>query len=497
MAKLKQVIKQLSDADFRVIHTELLGSSADKSAYLLTALRNGQANDARIMEELDVNTNAYYTLRSRLNQKIEEYLLQQMEAPRTDLLKKILNISDIIFTKPRAIASASLRKLEKELIEYDLSGELIMVYKNLKKLHINSSDYYTYSQLYNKHVAFTLAVDKAEDILSEYFKRFGLYSLSNDPEDRSALCLLSDEMTNVAKLYDSHRLYVYNSLLTVFHRLFVIGDENAPRSSEPIEDILAKTAKILQSFPLDPVYHHLKLPLEYLKMEYYNHYGIYRKADRSYEEISESYPYLLSNFSGYTFPSRVLFTRLERAIRLQMTESLEAENEVIFQDLDIPFEDVPFVTNYYVYRSLCCHFAGEHEKAAKWLNDLLSEVSLKKYPLLYMELKALLALEYCLANDNELYTQVVGSAQRQIRIYGKNDCESVATFVKILKILTSESKKDKDAKILLMTQKSSYKNSNIFNPMRYIVFDERIIGLGSKTRLTYVDPDDDMDNEDA
>jgi hypothetical protein len=88
MAKLKNIIKQLSEDDFQAIYDSLLESSADKSAFLLKAMREKQQSDNKIMEELDVNTNAYYTLRSRLNQKIEEYLLQQMENPRTDILKK-------------------------------------------------------------------------------------------------------------------------------------------------------------------------------------------------------------------------------------------------------------------------------------------------------------------------------------------------------------------------------------------------------------------------
>jgi hypothetical protein len=139
-------------------------------------MREKQQSDNKIMEELDVNTNAYYTLRSRLNQKIEEYLLQQMENPRTDILKKVANINEIIFTKKRAIAIATLKKLEKELLDYDLSNELTVVYKFLKKLHINSADYFNYSQLYNKHVAYMLAVDKAEDVLAEYFKKYGTYA---------------------------------------------------------------------------------------------------------------------------------------------------------------------------------------------------------------------------------------------------------------------------------------------------------------------------------
>ena len=114
MAKLKHIIKQLSSGDYQSIHELLIESNADKSAYLLEAMRLRQLSDAKIMSELDVNTNAYYTLRSRLNQKIEEYLLQQMESPRTDLLKKVSNINEIIFTKKKAISIATLKKLEKE-----------------------------------------------------------------------------------------------------------------------------------------------------------------------------------------------------------------------------------------------------------------------------------------------------------------------------------------------------------------------------------------------
>src|SRR4030095_451045 len=141
MAKLKNIIKQLSEKDFKTIYDSLLESSAEKSAYLLTGLRERQLSDSKIMVELEVNSNAYYTLRSRLNQKIEEYLLQQMESPRTTLLKKVATSNEILFTKKKAIAVATLRKLEKELLDYDLSNELTIVYKTLKKLHIHPPDH--------------------------------------------------------------------------------------------------------------------------------------------------------------------------------------------------------------------------------------------------------------------------------------------------------------------------------------------------------------------
>jgi len=76
MAKLKNIIKQLSEKDYKEIYDSLMESNAEKSAYVLKSLRERQLSDSKIMVELEVNANAYYTLRSRLNQKIEEHLLR-------------------------------------------------------------------------------------------------------------------------------------------------------------------------------------------------------------------------------------------------------------------------------------------------------------------------------------------------------------------------------------------------------------------------------------
>ena len=75
MAKLKNIVKQLSEKDFQSIHDSLIENNAEKSAYLLKAFRERKLSDGKIMAELGVTANAYYTLRSRLNQKIEEHLL--------------------------------------------------------------------------------------------------------------------------------------------------------------------------------------------------------------------------------------------------------------------------------------------------------------------------------------------------------------------------------------------------------------------------------------
>lgn len=475
MAKLKNIVKQLSDNDYKSIYDSLIESNAEKSAHLLKALRERQLSDSKIMVELEVNANAYYTLRSRLNQKIEEHLLQQMESPRTDILRKVANLNEVLFTKKRTITIATLKKLEKELIDYDLANELTVIYKSLKKMHINSPDHFQYSQLYNRHVAYMLAVDKAEDLLAEYFRKYGNYYLSNDETEKLGLSLLMKEMQNVARIYESHRLYVYQSCMLVFHRLFVETDDSLNSEGESIEDIFAHVQKIFDTYNLDPLYYHLNLIFEYLKLEYYNYYKVYRQVEKYFEEVNDAAATLLVNYPFYTFSARFLITKLDRHLRLATEKEIYAENESLFEDIEPDIQDVPRHAIYTIYRALGCYYAGKYEEAAKLINNLLNEVSLKKYPFVQMEVKAILALQYCMLRDFELFNQLTSSIQRQIRLFGKDDCENVLLFLKILKIATSEAKREKAKKITAVIPKFKAITVAYFAPTCFVRMDEQFV----------------------
>jgi hypothetical protein len=475
MAKLKNIIKQLAEKDFKEIYDSLMESNAEKSAYLLKALRERQLSDSKIMVELDVNANAYYTLRSRLNQKIEEHLLQQMESPRTDILRKVANLNEMLFTKKRTISIATLKKLEKELLDYDLASELTVVYKSLKKLHVNSPDYFGYSQLYNRHVAYMLAVDKAEDLLAEYFKKYGSYYLTSDETEKLGLTLLLKEMQNVAKLYESHRLYIYQSLMLIYHRLFVETDDHLQQEGESIEDIFAHTQKIFETYNLDPLYFHLNLVFEFLRLEYYNHYKVYRQSEKYFEEVNDAASNLYVNYPTLTFSVQFFVSKLERSLRLGTEKELYAENERIFADIEIDTQDVPKYLIYITYRALSCYYVEKYEEAAKLINGLINDVSLKKYPFAQMEIKALLALQYCLLRDFDLFNQHSNSIQRQIRMFGKDECENVLLFLKILKIATSEAKKEKPKKIEAIIPKFKAAKVGYFSPTSFINMDQEFV----------------------
>jgi hypothetical protein len=474
MSKLKNIIKQLTDKDSQEIYNSLINSNAEKSAYLLKFMREKHLSDSKIMEELEVNPNAFYTLRSRLNQKIEEFLLQQIESPRTDILKKVASIQEIFFTKKKAIIIASLKKLEKELISYDLSSELTTVYKYLKRLHINSPEQFHYSQLYNKHIAYMLALDKAEDLLATYFRKYEELFLQGKDINSIELTLLRNEINNVCNLYQSHRLYVYQSAVNIFHRLFV-ESENDSKEEESTEEIFEKVNGIIETYGQDTSYYHLRTVFEFLKYEYYEHNHRHETAEKHYDEVNDYACVLLTNYGYYTFSPCFLFSKIERSQRLNELEELYEENKVLFVDYENDSNDVGGSLVYMTYRAVVCFFVEKYDESAKWLNNLLNELSLKKYPEAHLEVKLLLALQYCLMRDEELYDQLISSIQRQVRILGKDECEHITIFIKIMKISFKDTGKIRHTKISQYVGLLKTKKINGFSVVKLMKLDETFV----------------------
>ena len=153
MIKFKSIVLQLKEDEFNDLCRQFVETKADKYLRLLKLYRENKYTDEEIQEMLSVNTSAYYTLKSRLFYKIQDFLTNNMSTPIIDLLRKVANIPTLIYDTHRDTAIAILSKLESELQNYDMPYELSSVYSALKKLHLHSPKYYEYTQLYNKHLA--------------------------------------------------------------------------------------------------------------------------------------------------------------------------------------------------------------------------------------------------------------------------------------------------------------------------------------------------------
>ena len=74
MIKLKEIIGQLQEDTYRAIEKTLLKNKADNFVLLLQSYRKRDVADNEILKQLDINSNSFYVLKSRLYDKIQESL---------------------------------------------------------------------------------------------------------------------------------------------------------------------------------------------------------------------------------------------------------------------------------------------------------------------------------------------------------------------------------------------------------------------------------------
>ena len=477
MRKFRTIIKQLSESDYNDFKLSLIENKADKRVYVLEAVRERDLTDKEIMAGLAVKTpNSYYSLRSRLGRKLEEYVMQRMEQPRTDILKKVHNINELIFTRSKETAISALKKLETELKDYDLSNELTLVYKSLKKLHINHPNYFQYSQLYNKNVAYMLAIDKAEDMLADYFKKFGTYTLTGNEALKVELTLLKSEMYTVCSLYQSHRLFVFNSCLHIFDRLFVADESNEiDDDATPTEDLLKENDQILSSYKKDPIYFHLSTVFDFLWMCYYDHYNVVRKVEIYYEEINDRSPQLLSYYYLYTFPASFLILKLKRALRLDSLAELHEENKSLYENLSIDKSDIPQYYIIAVYHAVSAYYAHKLKEAITWITNLVNDVKWKNYPVALLEIRLFLLFLNYLTNNREMIALLRKSIQHSIRVIGKENCKVAFIFSSMMNESFNEVKKYKFKNIKNLAYKLDGISPDYFSPLKLIQIDTPMI----------------------
>ena len=417
MEKINKIVKTLTEDEYRILEDQVSSNNADKSLQLLRFSRENNLSDKDCIKELDIKPNAFYTLKSRLGQKIYNFLVSKMEAPKLDLIKKVAFAGELMFTAEKEVVSATLKRLEKQLADYDLPYELTKIYQNLKKVYVNHPDqFYTYSQLYNKHVAFTLALDRAEEMVGQYFNLYGQYFFSREDTELIQINIIHMELNSMCDLYDSHRLYIYSSLVKVFSILFIPNKFDKPTGSMgDIEDIFEEVDAIFLKYENDPFYFQLSKCFDYLKLEYYHRLNLGKKEWEYYEILEPTMGEFLKYLNYYLFTPRLLFTKLEMYREAGKLEKLANENESFLPELNADKKDTYLYVVSKIYEAVSLMYDKKVEDAIRCLNNLRYDVTLRHLPHAEMEVKLLTACGYAMVNEADLCTTLIKSIQRQIR----------------------------------------------------------------------------------
>lgn len=474
MIKFKSIVLQLKEEEYNDLCQQFVETKADKYLRLLRLYRENKYNDEEIQEMLSVNTSAYYTLKSRLFDKIQDFLTNNMSTPIIDLLRKVANIPTLIYDTHRDTAIAILSKLESELQNYDMPYELSSVYSALKKLHVNSPKYYEYTQLYNKHLAYTIALDKAEDLLNTFIRTVGDYYTSRNKSQVDYLALIKQEMSHICNLYESHHLQVYKAIVDVTFALYV-PNADAMKDDEPVEDVLAKMEKIFTTYSKDTNYQHLQLVFNNLAFEYYHKLNLPKKEARYFEEVDKKLTSFLL-FNHCCFTTKFLISKIERYVELGIEGELYEHNLKALPNYEPDKNDIPNYINFAKYMATSAFYAKKYQEAVNILNNLINDISFKNYPHAEIEVKLLLALNYSMVNKYDPATSLLRSVTRKIReIDDEMGYENALIFYKILSLQMSSSARQVDQKIGQLFSKFELLNQKSNRMLEYIKIDESFI----------------------
>ncbi len=423
MIKLRKIIIHIEDDLYKNIEQSLIKNKADNFLYLYRAYRK-DAKDAEIVHHLNLSNNSYYVLKSRLYDKIQNYLSGDVNISREEILKRLDAIPQMCFQEPREIAIPYLEKIESDLLKYDMHNELLTVYSTLKKINLYSEKYFHYSQLYNKHFAFSLSIEKSEEILGNFNKIIGQYNYSKSHKLLETLLFIQKEIIGQHDLNPSKQIEIIVSFIQIQLYLFC---NISLTGNLTIEEVFEITKVRINELPESSTYKYWETPLNYLYFEYYLKIGQTQKAKVNYDLLNAKTQNILL-YTGicntsFFFTSKINFLQTTNCIS-EITD--KSNNNVLFD-----INDTHSKVQYGIYTAMVNFYKGNLKEAATILNTLLNENTFKDYFHIITDIKLTLAYIYLQMNVYDLVENILKSIVRKIKAEKNDNYKNVLTLVKI------------------------------------------------------------------
>ncbi|MFN0203417.1 MAG: hypothetical protein ACKVTZ_17960 [Bacteroidia bacterium] len=434
--ELYKIISQLTESEYKELLSSFTSNKADKTASFLSIIRkNPTTPDKEFLKtHTDVSASAFYVLKSRLNKKVEAFLLNRVGDPNLDVISRVLKANETIFENSRQISIAALNHLEKELLRLDFPYGLMVMYKLMQNLHAFDEDSYDeFGKKYSKQVAYSVAMDKASDLIVQFFRSFDSYMLTHKDEDHTRMLRVMEKIDNLSNLYDSHRLYIFKAIIHLYGKLFIELNSDLRCELEKTEVIFDKAFDILTTYQEDPFYKNIHLLFDYLRYMYLEKEQK-DKAKFYYELLDFKIDELMTGYHHNANTSLFLYSKLRFHIQNNTPQRLLADVEQYLSNIEVDQYRPAFYINYQMFLAYTHFLNHNYSKSNRILYSLRNTISFRKFVHSDLEVKFLLAIGYCMAQDTELANQLIMSLQRQLRVDESGKYEHCKVLLKILTV---------------------------------------------------------------
>jgi hypothetical protein len=421
--KLKKIISHLDDALCKTIEEGFEKNKAENFLYLFRSYRS-EVDDEEIQKTLKLSSNSFYVLKSRLFDRIQEHLSGDIHQSRELLLKKLNEIPELCVTEPREVAIAYLQKLEKDLLEFDMHNELFVVYSALKKANLYSDRYFHYSQLYNKHIAFSLSLEKSEEILGNFTQMLGQYDFSRSQRLLDTLLFLRKDIGDHYTLNPSRQIEITRNFIELQLGIFCDGVADAAANTA---QLLSDTRKLIDELPQSSQFKSWIPALNYLSFEYYYKTGQAKQAAQYFEQVESKLQTLLL-YTNICKTSKFLASRIAylQEQGRQADLSREKSGIEVYDEADVHSRVLLGI-----YNAMIAYFAGNIKESCAKLNEVLNENSFKDYFHINTEVKLSLAYMYLQQKEYDLADSIIKSIYRKIKSEKIENYPNVLNLIKV------------------------------------------------------------------
>lgn len=481
MDPLYKIIKQLSEEEFGDIYQNLTSNKAEKSALFLRTIRESDNPVEDFLEKQDISASAFYVLKSRLNQKVESFLLNRLGDPNMEAIHKVFKVYDLIFNSPREIAITTLKKLEKTMLEMDNPLVLMVVYRGLKMMYnSDDSNRVEFGKKYDQAVAFYLTTEKAIDAVMAFFRAYDKYYLGRKKSDFNEMVKIIEKVNNLNNLYESQRIFVCKSIIHLFSRQFLDLPERVLEIMEEQDDSFERCFTILEKGNEDILFKNINLIFDFLRFGYYHNQGAEIQEKIYFELLDYKIEELLTDFNFGMECSQILFFKLQRHLAEGTMNELMADYENYISKIAIEPEDrlVTYV-NFTMFQAYIAYYSKNYDNASRILYRLRNKVNLRKFPHMDAEVKGFLAFIYVLQDEVDLANQLILSLQRQFKKTPFDDYGQCKAFLKILTNRLSGKTSKRVAQVKKYLEEFNNTNTGPKALLPYLDFDFALFGKGA------------------
>jgi Fe2+ or Zn2+ uptake regulation protein len=242
-----------------------------------------------------------------------------------------------------------------------------------------------------------------------------------------------------------------------------------------VESILQEMNRIFQKYNLDTFYQNIKFITDFIYFEYYQRTGNQVRADFYHDKAMQHLDDLCSKHFMSFHVIRFLESKIEKFQSDGNIESLNKVNQLVTSGLDIDSNESYQFVSLKKFQAICKFYQRDYNGAARTINDLRNQISLKQHLTTDVECKLFQALQYCVLGEDGLCMQIISSLKRQIR-EDDEQFANVKMFIKIIKTaLKPADYRKKIKKITEMWNQFQAMNHGASKILDYVMLDEMTI----------------------